>query len=87
MKDKKCFLDELVKNNDPQEEMINAQNNDINKSKEEPENNFEKENENMMLIEKRSRKNSNISYGSNFYDDNLSKRNKGDLMSEIEMYM
>ena len=87
LKDKKCFLDELVKNNDPQEEMINAQNNDINKSKEEPENNFEKENENMMLIEKRSRKNSNISYGSNFYDDNLSKRNKGDLMSEIEMYM
>ena len=87
LKDKKCFLDELVKNNDPQEEMINAQNNDINKSKEEPENNFEKENENMMFIEKRSRKNSNISYGSNFYDDNLSKRNKGDLMSEIEMYM
>ena len=87
LKDKKCFLDELVKNNAPQEEMINAQNNDINKSNEEPENNFEKENENMMFIEKRSRKNSNISYGSNFYDDNLSKRNKGDLMSEIEMYM
>ena len=87
LKDKKCFLDELEKNNDPQEEMINPQNNDIDKSKEEPENNFEKENDNIMFTEKRSRKNSNISYGSNFYDDNLSKRNKGDLMSEIEMFM
>ena len=87
LKDKKCFLDELENNNDPQEEMINPQNNDINKNKEEPENNFEKENENIMFTEKRSRKNSNISYGSNFYDDNLSKRNKGDLMSEIEMFM
>ena len=28
LKDKKCFLDELENNNDPQEEMINPQNND-----------------------------------------------------------
>ena len=85
VKNKKCFLDELASTNDPQVEEINAENNEIIKIKEEPENNFEKECENIIFTNNRFRKNSNISYCSNFYEENTSKRKKSDLMSEFEM--
>ena len=87
LKNKKCFLEELVSTNDPQVEFINDDNNDIDKSREEPENNYEKESENIIFTGNRFRKNSNLSMCSNFYDENLIKRNKCDLMSDIEMFM
>ena len=87
LKNKKCFLDELISTNDPQVETINDDNNDMDKSKEEPENNCEKERDNIIFTGNRFRKNSNLSYCSNFYDENLIKRNKCDLMSDIEMFM
>ena len=40
LKNKKCFLDELISTNDPQVETINDDNNDMDKSKEEQENNL-----------------------------------------------
>ena len=87
LKNKKIFLDELVSTNDPQAEMINDDNNDMDKSREEPENIYEKESENIIFTGNRFRKNSNLSCCSNFYDENLIKRNKCDLMSDIEMFM
>lgn len=87
MKNKKIFLDELESTNDPHVEMINNDNNDMDKSREEQENNYEKESENIIFTGNRFRKNSNLSYCSNFYDENLIKRNKCDLMSDIEMFM
>lgn len=86
LKNKKCFLDELLNNNEPQEEIINDEINDLNKSREELENIIEKENEN-PFNENRFRKNSNLSYESNFYDENTIKKNKCDLISEIEMFI
>ena len=87
LKNKKIFLDELESTNDPHVEMINNDNNDMDKSREEQENNYEKESENIIFTGNRFRKNSNLSYCSNFYDENLIKRNKCDLMSDIEMFM
>ena len=86
LKNKKCFIDELLNTNEPQEELINYENNNEIKNKEEPENITEKENLN-FIYENRPRKNSNMSYESNFYDENTIKRNKEDLISEIEMFM
>ena len=87
LKNKKIFLDELESTNDPHVEMINNDNNDMDKSREEQENNYEKESENIIFTGNRFRKNSNLSYCSNFYDENLIKRNKCDLMSDIEMFI
>ena len=87
LKNKKCFLDELVSTNDPQVEVINDDNNDMDKSKEEAENNYEKESENIIFTDNRFRKNSNLSMNSNFYDENYIKKNKCDLMSDIELFM
>ena len=87
LKNKKCFLDELLNTNEPQEEIINYEINDVDKSREEHENIIEKENEN-PFNENRFRKNSNLSYDeSNFYDENIIKKNKCDLISEIEMFI
>ena len=72
LKNKKCFLDELLNTNEPQEEIINNEINDMDKSREEHENIIEKENEN-PFNENRFRKNSNFSYESNFYDENTIK--------------
>ena len=87
LKNKKIFLDELESTNDPHVEMINNDNDDMDKSREEQENNYEKESDNIIFTGNRYRKNSNLSYCSNFYDENLIKRNKCDLMSDIEMFM
>lgn len=87
LKNKKCFLDELVGNNEPQIEVINNENNDMNKSKEEQENNYEKESDNIIFTDNRPRKNSNFSYCSNFYEENIIKRNKVDFLSENEMFV
>ena len=85
LKNKKCYLDEFASTIDPQVEEINAEKNEINNIKEETENNFEKESENIIFTNNRFRKNSNVSYCSNFYEENISKRKKSDLMSDIEM--
>ena len=84
LKNLKCFIDELRDDNPPQTEIKNIENNDVNKVQEEPINIFENENEN-AFNENRFRKNSNLSYGSNFYDEN--EKNKGDMMSDIELFM
>ena len=85
LKNKKCYLDEFASTIDLQVEEINAEKNEINNIKEETENNFEKESENIIFTNNRFRKNSNVSYCSNFYEENISKRKKSDLMSDIEM--
>ena len=86
LKNKKCFLDELLNTNEPQDEVISNEINDMDKCREEHENIIEKENEN-PFNENRFRKNSNLSYESNFYDENTIKKNKCDLISEIEMFI
>ena len=86
LKNLKCFIDELKDYNVPQSEIKNIENNDMNKVQEEPINIFENENDN-AFNENRFRKNSNFSYCSNFYDENEIKKNKGDMMSDIELFM
>ena len=83
LKKLKIFRDELLYNEFSQFGTNNNEN--IENNKEEIENNFEKENEN-TFTEHRFRKNSNISYVSNLYDDNVIKQNKGDCMSEIGLF-
>ena len=87
LKNKKCFIDELLSTNDPQVEANNGENKEIDKNIEDPENNFEKESENIFFTGKRFRKNSNCSFCSNFYDESLINRNKCDLISENEMFI
>ena len=79
----KSFRDELTINESTQSELNENDNNE--NYKEEIKNNFEKDNDN-TFTEPRFRKNSNISYVSNLYDDNNIKQNKGDCMSEIGLY-
>lgn len=83
LKNFKSLKDELLSNEFSEIILNNYENND--NYKEDIENNFEKDNEN-TFIEQRMRKNSNISYESNLYDDNAMKQNKGDCMSEIGLY-
>ena len=87
LKNKKCFLDELESTNVPQVETIKDEIKELDKSKEDPDNNFNKESINIIFPENRYRKNSNISCYSNFYEDNVIKRNKCDFLSENEMFM
>ena len=87
MKNKKCFIDELLSTNEPQVEANNGENKEIDKNIEDPENNFEKESENIFFTGKRFRKNSNCSFCSNFYDESMINRNKCDLISENEMFI
>ena len=87
LKDKKCFLDELLNNKESNEELINVEISDVDKSREERENIIEKEKENENPFNENGlRKNSNLSNESNFFDENTIKRNKCDLISEIEMF-
>ena len=87
LKDKKCFLDELLNNKESHEELINVEISDVDKSREERENIIEKEKENENPFNENGlRKNSNLSNESNFFDENTIKRNKCDLISEIEMF-
>ena len=83
LKNFKSLKDELLSNESSEIILNNNENND--NYREDIENNFEKDNEN-TFIEQRIRKNSNISYESNLYDDNAMKQNKGDCMSEIGLY-
>ena len=87
LKNKKCFIDELLSTNVPQVEANNGENKEIDKNIEDPENNFEKESENIFFTGKRFRKNSNCSFCSNFYDESMINRNKCDLISENEMFI
>ena len=74
------FRDELMVNE------INQFGTNINENnKEEEENNYEKNNDN-IFTENRFRNNSNMSYVSNLYDDNIVKENKGDYMSEMDLF-
>ena len=41
----------------------------------------------ILLMKIGLEKNSNLSYESNFYDENTIKKNKCDLISEIEMFI
>ncbi len=91
LKNIKMFKDELIVNqynqfginyNNNEKNEINENNENNENNKEEIENNFEKENENTFTEQPRLRKNSNISYNSNLYDENIMKQNKGDYMSE-----
>ncbi len=79
----KSFKDELMLN-DSTEIVLNNNENNAN-YKEDIDNNFEKDNDN-IFTEHRIRKNSNLSYASNLYDDNTIKQNKADCMSEIGYY-
>ena len=88
LKNLKCFVDELEDNNVPQSETKNLEINDTNKIQEEPINIFENENDNENAFhENEFRKNSNLSYVPNFYDENEIKKNKGDMLSDIDMFM
>ena len=88
LKDKKCFIEELVNNNDIQVKEIKGEINDMDNKLEEQENDSEKEKENEFLIltENQFRKNNNMSYGSNYYDESPIKKYNDDLMYEIETF-
>ena len=78
------FKDELTLNESNQIQLNDNANNE--NYKEEIENNFEKDNDN-IFTENRFRKNSNLSNVSNIYniyEDTGMKQNKGDCMSEID---
>jgi hypothetical protein len=77
------FKDELTLNESNQIQLNDNVNNE--NYKEEIDNNFEKDNDN-IFTEHRFRKNSNLSYVSNIYEDSAMKQNKGDCMSEIGLY-
>ena len=86
LKNIKSFVDDIVGCNISQiEANNNEQNNDNNQNQEEVENIFE--NDNAIFNENKVRKNSNLSNWSNLYDENEIKKNKGDLVSEIEIFM
>ena len=84
LKNIKIFRDELTFNESNQFGQNNNDNNEVYKE-EEIENNYEKDNEN-SFSEHRFRKNSNISYVSNIYEDNNMKHNKVDYMSEMGLF-
>jgi len=88
LKDKKCFIEELVNNNDIQVKEIKGKINDMDNKLEEQENDSEKEKENefIILTENQFRKNNNMSYGSNYYDESPIKKYNDDLMYEIETF-
>ena len=88
LKDKKCFIEELVNNNDIQVKEIKGEINDMDNKLEEQENDSEKEKENefIILTENQFRKNNNMSYGSNYYDESPIKKYNDDLMYEIETF-
>ena len=88
LKDKKCFIEELVNNNDIQVKEIKGEINDMDNKLEEQENDSEKEKENEFLIltENQFRKNNNMSYGANYYDESPIKKYNDDLMYEIETF-
>ena len=90
LKDKKCFIEELVNNNDIQVKEIKGEINDMDNKLEEQENDSEKEkekeNEFIILTENQFRKNNNMSYGSNYYDESPIKKYNDDLMYEIETF-
>jgi hypothetical protein len=88
LKGLKVFKDELTINETFQSESNDIENNYNNNCNKDytDNNNFEKENDN-TFTENRFRKNSNMSYASNIYDENgMMKQNKGDCMSEIGLY-
>ena len=86
LKNIKSFVDDIVGSNISQVEADNnEQNNDNNQNQEEVENIFE--NDNVIFNENKVRKNSNLSNWSNLYDESEIKKNKGDLVSEIEIFM
>ena len=88
LKNLKCFVDELENNSAPQNEEKNLENNHINKIQEEPVNMFENEIYNDSAFhENQLRKNSNLSYEPNFFDENEIKKIKGDMLSDIDMFM
>ena len=88
LKDKKCFIEELVNNNDIQVKEIKGEINDMDNKLEEQENDSEKEKENefIILTENQFRKNNNMNYGSNYYDESPIKKYNDDLMYEIETF-
>ena len=90
LKDKKCFIEELVNNNDIQVKEMKGEINDMDNKLEEQENDSEKEkekeNEFIILTENQFRKNNNMSYGSNYYDESPIKKYNDDLMYEIETF-
>ena len=90
LKDKKCFIEELVNNNDIQVKEIKGEINDMDNKLEEQENDSEKEkekeNEFIILTENQFRKNNNMSYGSNYYDESPIKKYNDDLMYEIKTF-
>jgi hypothetical protein len=88
LKDKKCFIEELVNNNDIQVKEIKGEINDMDNKLEEQENDSEKEKENefIILTENQFRKNNNMSYGANYYDESPIKKYNDDLMYEIETF-
>ena len=88
LKDKKCFIEELVNNNDIQVKEMKGEINDMDNKLEEQENDSEKEKENefIILTENQFRKNNNMSYGSNYYDESPIKKYNDDLMYEIETF-
>ena len=81
LKNLKIFKDELTLNDTNEIQLNNIVNNE--NYKEEIENN---EKDNNIFAEHRFRKNSNLSYVSNLYEENVMKQNKGDCMSEIGLY-
>ena len=88
LKGLKLFKDELTIDETFQSDSNDIENNINNNCNKEDmdNNNFEKENDN-TFTEHRFRKNSNMSYVSNIYDENgMMKQNKGDCMSEIGLY-
>ena len=84
LKGLKMFKDELILNESNQIQLNDNANNE-NYKEEIDNNNFEKDNDN-IFSEHRFRKNSNLSYVSNIYEDSAMKQNKGDCMSEIGLY-
>ena len=85
LKNNKSFIDDIINCIPPQVEANNNENDERKVNEEEAQNFFEKEN--AIFNEKRPRKNSDISNWSNLYDESEIKNNKGDLVSELEIFM
>ena len=85
LKNNKSFIDDIINCMPPQAEANNNENDERKVNEEEAQNFFEKEN--AIFNEKRPRKNSDISNWSNLYDESEIKNNKGDLVSELEIFM
>ena len=85
LKNCKSFVDDITNSIPPQAEANNNENDNKKMNEEEAQNFFEKEN--AIFSEKKPRKNSDMSNWSNLYDESENKNNKGDLISEIELFM